>query len=434
MEKNIYVSVILPSLNVAAYIRKSLESVLNQTLENIEVICVDAGSTDGTLEILYEYEKIDDRIKIILSDMKSYGYQVNLGMKQAVGQYVAIVDTDDMISRDMYKVLYDIAIEKNADFVKADYSEFIETNNCILIKKVVPIVTDEELYNRILNITEEQQCFQPQITATWSGIYKRKFIEENNILHNETKGASYQDTGFWFQTYAFASRAYFVNQPFYMYRVDNPNSSVCSKDKVFCICDEFDFILKRLQEEKVFSNFQDTFSCIFFQKYKRNMERIDKSYHAEFLQHFSRDFQQLHERGVLRTELWESDKQLEIKEIICNPEKYYAGLLEKRRKFVEQLQKQKQIIIYGAGKVGQELFHEMKKRDHILCFATSEPTNNQVFAGKPIINIAELVKYKKTAAIVIAVKIKGYKEEMTLISQKFGFENIITIPYGVFDF
>lgn len=434
MGKKIDVSVILPSLNVAAYIKKSLESVLNQTLKNIEVICVDAGSTDGTLEILHEYEKIDKRIKVILSDRKSYGYQVNLGMKEAVGQYVAIVDTDDMISRDMYKVLYDIAVEKCADFVKADYSEFAENSDCVSIKKVVSIVIDKGLYNRIINIAEEQQCFQTQITATWSGIYKREFIEENHILHNETSGASYQDTGFWFQTYAFAARAYFVNQPFYMYRVDNPNSSVSSKDKVFCICDELDFILRRLREEKMLSIFQDTFSYVFYQKYKRNMERIAKLYHVKFLQRFSKDFRQLLESGILRTDLWGSDKQLEIQEIIYDPKNYYVGILEKRKQFVEQLQKHKQIIIYGAGKVGQELFHEMKETNQVLCFAVSKITNIKELEGKPMVNIADLLKYRKSAVVVIAVKVEEYKKQMILQSQKLGFENIITIPFGVMDF
>ena len=434
MEKNIDVSVILPSLNVVTYIRECVESVLNQTLQNVEVICVDAGSTDGTLEILREYEKSDKRIKVILSDKKSYGYQVNLGMKEAKGEYVAIVDTDDLISLDMYETLYNIAIERDVDFVKADYSEITQGDNGVLSKSIVPIVTDKGLYNRVINVAEEQQCFQSQITATWSGIYKRNFIEDNHISHNETRGASYQDTGFWFQTYAFAKRAYFVNQPFYMYRIDNPNSSVSSKDKVFCICDEFEFILKKMQEKKVLDVFQNTFCYIFYHKYKRNMERIDKKYHKDFLQCFSLNFKQLLERNILHPELWETDEQLEIQEIICNPKNYYEGVLERRRQFVEKLQQQNKIVIYGAGKVGRDLFHEMQKTDQVLCFATSGTSNSQELEGKPIVNIADLLDYRQSAVIVIAVKIKQYKEQMILQSKKLGFENIVTIPFGVMDF
>lgn len=434
MKKNINVSVILPSLNVATYIRKTLESVLNQTLKNIEVICVDAGSTDGTLEILYEYEKIDDRIKIILSDMKSYGYQVNLGMKQAVGQYVAIVDTDDMISRDMYKVLYDIAIEKNADFVKADYSEFIETNNCILIKKVVPIVTDEKLYNRILNITEEQQCFQPQITATWSGIYKRKFIEENNILHNETKGASYQDTGFWFQTYAFASKAYFVNQPFYMYRVDNPNSSVCSKDKVFCICDEFDFVWEILEKNGLFEQFGNTFSFVFYRKYKRNLERIDKEYHLLFLRHFSEDFWKLKESQLLYTGLWNENEKKDIQGILRNFQMYYMNIKKEKKAFLEQLETLEKIIIYGAGRVGKIIYDNILNKENVISFAETNKQGCKEYNGIPIKGLSDLVEYSETANIIVAVKIPEYQIEMKKNAERCGFKKIVLLPNNAFDY
>lgn len=434
MEKKIDISVILPSLNVAAYIEETIESVIRQTLRNIEIICVDAGSTDGTLEILREYEKKDSRIKIILSEKKSYGYQINIGMRQAVGRYVAIVDTDDLISADMYEVLYRIALKEDVDFIKADYYEVSGRGNRLIVKRTVPIVTGKDLYNRVIDITEEQQCFQPQITATWSGIYKREFIEKNHIVHNETNGASYQDTGFWFQTYAFASRAYFVNQSFYMYRVDNPNSSVNSKQKIFCICDEYNFVLQRLQEEKLLFVFGNTFSYIFYQKYKRNMERISKAFHLDFLHRFSRDFQWLLEENVLHTESWEYDSQLEIENIIDNPKEYYENVLRKRRKFIKELEQYEQIIIYGAGKIGNDLFHEIKKTEHVLCFAVSEDTESRELEGKPIVNIADLIEYRESAVVVIAVKIKEYKNEMILRSQELAFMNIVTIPYGIMDF
>ena len=99
------VSVIMPSLNVVQYIQECMESVVRQTLSDIEIICVDAGSTDGTLEILQEFAKKDQRISIIVSDKKSYGYQMNLGLKAAKGEYIGIVETDDFIEPNMYEDL-----------------------------------------------------------------------------------------------------------------------------------------------------------------------------------------------------------------------------------------------------------------------------------------------------------------------------------------
>lgn len=97
------ISVIMPSLNVSKYIKQCLQSVLNQTLEDIEIICVDGGSTDGTLDIIQQYVKKDNRVKLIHSDIKSYGYQMNLGIKEASGDYIGIVETDDYIQSDMYR-------------------------------------------------------------------------------------------------------------------------------------------------------------------------------------------------------------------------------------------------------------------------------------------------------------------------------------------
>lgn len=117
-------SIIMPSFNVAAYIRECMDSVVRQTLRDIEIICVDAGSTDGTLEILKEYEEKDRRIRVLMSAQKSYGFQMNLGIQEAVGEYVDIVETDDFILPEMYEVLYKYAVQNNADFVKSDFDIF----------------------------------------------------------------------------------------------------------------------------------------------------------------------------------------------------------------------------------------------------------------------------------------------------------------------
>ena len=94
---SVKVSIIMPSLNVANYISECMDSVINQTLSDIEILCIDAGSTDGTLDILRDYESKDNRIKVIVSSMKSYGHQVNMGLDMAKGEYIGIVETDDYI-------------------------------------------------------------------------------------------------------------------------------------------------------------------------------------------------------------------------------------------------------------------------------------------------------------------------------------------------
>lgn len=108
------VSVIMPCLNVAEYMEKCLNSVVCQTLKDIEILVIDAGSTDGTAEIIRSYMEKDPRIRFIHSDRKSYGYQVNLGLSAAQGEYVGIVETDDWIEPDAYEILYQYAGDRKS--------------------------------------------------------------------------------------------------------------------------------------------------------------------------------------------------------------------------------------------------------------------------------------------------------------------------------
>lgn len=89
------ISVIMPSLNVSKYIKQCLQSVLNQTLEDIEIICVDGGSTDGTLDIIQQYVKKGNRVKLIHSDIKSYGYQMNLPFMNEIKEELVELGIDN---------------------------------------------------------------------------------------------------------------------------------------------------------------------------------------------------------------------------------------------------------------------------------------------------------------------------------------------------
>lgn len=116
----------MPSFNVAEYIEECMESVIRQTFVDIEIINVDAGSTDGTLEILRKYAEKDTRIRMICSDKKSYGHQVNIGVELAKGKYIGIVDTDDKIANNMYEILYK-EMEEDVDYVKGTAEVFFIT-------------------------------------------------------------------------------------------------------------------------------------------------------------------------------------------------------------------------------------------------------------------------------------------------------------------
>ena len=245
-QDDIKVSIVIPIFNVETYLPQCLDSILNQSLKEIEIICVNDGSTDNSLEILKEYLSKDERIKIIDKENAGYGHTMNIGMDLASGEYIGIVESDDFILPDMLSILYNEASSNNLDFVKSDYYRFFgEEEN--IVKNYFKIDSTDSLYNQIVSTSENHETFKV-LMNTWTGLYKTSFLRENNIRHFETPGASYQDNGFWFKTFFYGKRVMFIPQAFYMYRRDNPNSSVKNKEKVYAMDSEYDLIYEFLEK------------------------------------------------------------------------------------------------------------------------------------------------------------------------------------------
>ena len=217
------ISVIMPSLNVGGYMEQCLSSVLNQSLKEIEVICVDAGSTDETLDIIKKHQEKDNRIKIINSDKKSYGHQVNLGLKEAKGIYISIVETDDYIDENMLKDLYEYSQDNTVEIIKANFyflNDYDE-NNVELIKDTSKKgLTPNELFT-----LKEKPLFIEGHPSIWAGIYLREFLEKNNIAFLEVPKGGWVDNPFFYETALKAQKIIYLDKPVYYYRITNPNSS-----------------------------------------------------------------------------------------------------------------------------------------------------------------------------------------------------------------
>ena len=315
------VSVIVPTYNVEKYLVECMESIINQTLQDIEIICIDDGSTDNSGKILDEYAAKDSRIKVIHKENGGYGKAMNVGLDNATGEYIGIVEPDDYIELNMYEELYKIAIEKNLDLIKADFNRFtgVKGNLKLFYNK---LDKEDRYYNKVINPKTDTTPFR-FIMNTWSGIYKRTFIEKHNIRHNETPGASFQDNGFWFQTFIFAEKMYFVNTPFYMNRRDNPNSSVKNREKVYAMKHEYDYIyeiLNKYPELKKF--FIKEFYRAKYGNYVFTLRRIDKRFHNEFLELFINEFKTALDKKEITLNLLERDYDDMFKLLFNNPQKY----------------------------------------------------------------------------------------------------------------
>ena len=226
------VSVVVPVYNVEKYLEQCLDSIVNQTLKDIEIICVDDGSTDKSGEILDKYVTEDDRVKVIHKKNSGYGNSMNIGFDAAQGEYIGIIESDDYAELNMFESLYECAVENNLDVVKSEYFFYfsipIERNEKqdvfseVMCSRIFKPLTDFE------SKMEMVEFFNIKPTI-WSSIYRRDFIRKNDIRFNETPGASFQDASFNFKVWACAERVKLYPEAFLHYRQDNENSSVNSK-------------------------------------------------------------------------------------------------------------------------------------------------------------------------------------------------------------
>jgi glycosyltransferase involved in cell wall biosynthesis len=281
------VSVVIPVYNAQKYLDVCLKSVVEQSLENLEIICVNDGSTDGSPAILRKYADRDKRVKIINKENSGYGASMNVGMDAAQGTYIGIVESDDIIDKEMFKTLFEMAVRYDLDIVKSDYYEFEENGATKYIKSCK---RKPECYGQVINAQLVPEIFDFQMN-TWTGIYRAEFLRENEIKHNETPGASFQDNGFWFQTLALAKRIMFIDEAFYRYRQDNPHSSINDVSKVYCMCDEYDFIEGFVENHpEVKELHMDAFIVKRYWNYMFSYERIATENKQPFLRRMASDF------------------------------------------------------------------------------------------------------------------------------------------------
>ena len=267
------ISIIIPIYNVNKYLRECLDSIINQTLKTIEIICVNDGSTDNSLEIIKEYI-YDNRIIIINKNNSGYGDSMNQGLNIASGEYIGIVESDDFIDINMFENLYKITKKGDIDIIRSNFYLYWEKNK----KEALNFKILKNLYNKIFNPMELQNIFlvQPSI---WAGIYKKLFLIKNNIKFLTTPGASYQDTSFFYKTLYKANKIFCTKKAFYYYRQTNSNSSVNNNtlNKVIFAHIELNEIEKFIKKDiKLYNKNQRYFNTKKIMTLLWNLNRVDK--------------------------------------------------------------------------------------------------------------------------------------------------------------
>lgn len=301
MTKAPKISVLVPIYNVKNYLTQCLDSLVNQTLTDIEIICIDDGSTDGSAAIIQEFQKSDSRIKVITKRNSGYGDSMNRGLKKASGKYIAIVEPDDYIDLNAFEKLYDYASTYDADVVRANYY----TNKGDKDTKLAYV--DPLDAGHVINPRRHSWIFF-QAPAIWSAIYKRAFLLEHDIKFLPTPGASYQDTGFNFKVWANATRAYFTTEAFLHYRVDNESSSVNNPGKVMNVCYEYEEIEKYLKKQGLFEEVAPLMETAKFGAYYWNLLRLLPKLLPEFVAKVKEEYTAANDQNLLSQDYFDPYK------------------------------------------------------------------------------------------------------------------------------
>lgn len=203
------ISIIVPVYNAEEYIKKCINSILNQTFGEIEVILINDGSTDRSLEILREYESKDSRIRIINQNNSGPSVARNKGIKVASGDYIGFVDSDDYIEQEMYEVLYKTAIADRAQITMCNYKEVHIYNNTSLLSDHK--LQEGKLYNRyeiehdIISKFSKSENYG--FYSLWNKLYHKEWLLSTDILMDESRDHA---EDWWFNIQLFSQLESFI--------------------------------------------------------------------------------------------------------------------------------------------------------------------------------------------------------------------------------
>ncbi|WP_407376086.1 glycosyltransferase family 2 protein [Methanobrevibacter sp.] len=299
------VSVVIPVYNVEDFLGECLDSIINQTLKDIEIICVNDGSQDRSLEILNEYASRDERMTVLDQENGGHAVATNRGMRLATGKYIFFMDSDDILELTALEETYNVAEERNVDFVifqainyYMDTGELVEAENYSM-NELADFVGDSVFNYRDIR----DYVFKITVTP-WSKLYNREFVMKNNIIYPE--GFVFDDNVFFYDTLFAADRITFLRKHLFKRRWYS-TSSTTSGGQHFAnyidICDliwqvffkygEFDNYKENLLHKKFYTNFhwyrhiKPEFKQYFLDRLREDYRRIASD--EEFKQYIIKD-------------------------------------------------------------------------------------------------------------------------------------------------
>lgn len=339
------ISVIVPIYNVEKYLKKCLNSIINQSFREIEIICVNDGSTDNSIQILDEFARIDSRIKVINKENRGVGAARKTGLDHSTGEYVEFVDSDDWLEKDALKKTYQNAVSNGSDVVLFSVNRYNEYNDEYLLNVGVDILNyfnNETIdYNNFnFNYKDIKPFLMNNSFSVWSKLYKHDFLKSHDFYFPEF--LNFEDVPFHVQVLLFAKKISFCPGTIYYYRTSNDQSlsnSARVTNKVFDIFEIINKVESILIETKNMDEFKLEFS-----KFKvSQLSHWLKSSNVIFKENFFKLVKQNFEKMDLKEdELNNLDIQTQniYNNVINSNSNRELELLEEKFELLEKLRKQ----------------------------------------------------------------------------------------------
>ena len=386
-------SVIIPVFNVEDYLAECLDSVINQTFQDMEIICIDDVSTDNSFNILKEYALKDPRIIVLQNEQNSgQSFARNVGLDKASGDYIAFVDSDDYVEINMIASAVD-KIE-HVDIVCFDYKKTDELWGS----------DDEHLFLVNEGEYKAQDFFAATmdnnsiIYSPWSKLYKRDFLIKKNIRF--VNGIKYEDVVFHFLCMLKADTVYCIPDKLYTYRVRN-NSTMTQKINSRNITDYF-YIMCYLSQYYLSNSF-DTALQKAIEKY------IQVIYHS-FISNYRR-YALTNDAYLLKKDFAE-ENYAKLYGLVSGYENYNGAIQDCIAEHIEFIKSAKTVIVYGAGDIAREVLETLNRYDIAIDgIAVSNQSNSRKSVlGNRVHAITEYMDQKEDSLIIMATSSKFYPE------------------------
>lgn len=399
-------SVVIPVYNAERYIERCIGSILLQKMDSMEIICINDGSSDNSLNILQGYEKKFSNFRVYTQNNSYAGAARNKGLLQAKGKYIHFMDADDYLFPDSYRKVFELAEKFEADYIKTRNQAFdIDTKKPLKNHFYSLDTIDEKLFEKKLRLQDAPEEFLGITYTPWSGWYRRKFLLEKGIWFNRL--ICVNDRSFYIQALAAAETVALGNIYMVYHQVNGANSLVGIRDKNFSchfqsweiIYEAVKYMAPDLRKKIMGAELEDMaywFSRLNEESKKENHKKLRALFNELSLENEI-------DESFLASQL--------IKDLYLAAVRPKLQLIQEwNKEVISKIRKEnKEVIVYGAGWVGRKMMkYLMAQNVRVSHVAVSKPKDNpEEILGKRVKGIGEIMQEpdvdERNFIIIVAV-------------------------------